>query len=422
MNVRTQTKRPLRAARQTGLSLIELMVALVVSMVIVGAVFGLMSVSEGRKRTTMSVSDINQSGVFALYQLDKAIRSAGSGYSQNWPLTYGCRLNVNLNGTNQILPSPASLPAPFDGLSAHLGGFRLVPLLIVQNGTPLTTGSSDAIITMAGNAGYGEIPTEFSNTAPTVSGNEVTLSLINTMTFNAGNLVLVADRNNTAGNVQPCYIGQVKAGFTGSVATQLPLAGAYDASVGADGNATNVSATGVAMNLGNVGGGNLPAFGVYGVGANNTLMFYDLLQSGGNGNNAIPLADGVMEMHALYGIDPDNSGNVTWQAPTGAFDAAKLSDGSQTAAANLYAIKAVRIGLILRTSLPERAQQYVASGAAASGVITPTATGAVSPGPLVLFADVPTLTYTRKLTDAEQNYRYRVLEATIPLRNTLLQR
>ena len=170
------------------------------------------------------------------------------------------------------------------------------------------------------------------------------------------------------------------------------------------------------MNLGNVGGGNLPAFGVYGVGANNTLMFYDLLQSGGNGYTAIPLADGVMEMHALYGIDPNNTGNVSWQAPTGAFDAVTLSNGTQTAAANLYAIKAVRIALILRTSLPERAQQLVGNASAA------TATGVVSPGPLVLFADVPGLTYTRKLQGDEQNYRYRVLETTIPLRNTLLQR
>lgn len=145
-------------------------------------------------------------------------------------------------------------------------------------------------------------------------------------------------------------------------------------------------------------------------------MFYDLLQSSGNGNSAIPLADGVMEMHALYGIDPNNTGNVTWQAPTGAFDAATLSNGTQTAAANLYAVKAVRIGLILRTSLPERAQQYVTSASAV------TASGVVSPGPLVLFADVPGQAYTRKLTGAEQNYRYRVLEATIPLRNTLLQR
>ena len=404
-----------RTARQTGLSLIELMVVLVISMIIVGAVFGMMSVSEGRKRTTMSVNDINQGGMFALYQLDKAVRSAGSGFSQNWPLTYGCRLNVNLNG-DQILPLPATIAAPFTGLPAQLGGLRLAPVLIVQNGTPLATGSSDVLITMAGNAGFGEIPAEFSGTAPALAGNVVNLSLVNTMTFNDGNLVLVADRNDAQGNVQPCYVGQVQTGFTGSVAVQLPLAGAYNASAGKDGDATSISATGIAMNLGNVGAGNLPGFAVYGVGANQTLMFYDLLQSGGNGYGTVPLADGVLEMHALYGIDPNNNGTISWQAPTGAFDAAQLSNGSQTAAANLYAIKAVRIGLILRTSLPERAQQLIGSPS------TDTATGVVSPGPLVLFADVPGLSYTRTLQGAEQNYRYRVFETTIPLRNTLLQR
>ncbi|WP_193750026.1 PilW family protein [Cupriavidus sp. HMR-1] len=384
-------------------------------MIIVGAVFGMMSVSEGRKRTTMSVNDINQGGMFALYQLDKAVRSAGSGFSQNWPLTYGCRLNVNLNG-DQILPLPATIAAPFTGLPAQLGGLRLAPVLIVQNGTPLATGSSDVLITMAGNAGFGEIPAEFSGTAPALAGNVVNLSLVNTMTFNDGNLVLVADRNDAQGNVQPCYVGQVQTGFTGSVAVQLPLAGAYNASAGKDGDATSISATGIAMNLGNVGAGNLPGFAVYGVGANQTLMFYDLLQSGGNGYGTVPLADGVLEMHALYGIDPNNNGTISWQAPTGAFDAAQLSNGSQTAAANLYAIKAVRIGLILRTSLPERAQQLIGSPS------TATATGVVSPGPLVLFADVPGLSYTRTLQGAEQNYRYRVFETTIPLRNTLLQR
>ncbi|KWR80426.1 hypothetical protein RN01_18225 [Cupriavidus sp. SHE] len=391
------------------------MVVLVISMIIVGAVFGMMSVSEGRKRTTMSVNDINQGGMFALYQLDKAVRSAGSGFSQNWPLTYGCRLNVNLNG-DQILPLPATIAAPFTGLPAQLGGLRLAPVLIVQNGTPLATGSSDVLITMAGNAGFGEIPAEFSGTAPALAGNVVNLSLVNTMTFNDGNLVLVADRNDAQGNVQPCYVGQVQTGFTGSVAVQLPLAGAYNASAGKDGDATSISATGIAMNLGNVGAGNLPGFAVYGVGANQTLMFYDLLQSGGNGYGTVPLADGVLEMHALYGIDPNNNGTISWQAPTGAFDAAQLSNGSQTAAANLYAIKAVRIGLILRTSLPERAQELIGSASAA------TATGVVSPGPLVLFADVPGLSYTRTLQGAEQNYRYRVFETTIPLRNTLLQR
>lgn len=406
---------PCRRASQAGMSLIELMVVLVIGSVVAISVFGLMSVAEGRKRTTTSVNDINQTGIYALYQIDKAVRSAGSGFSQNWPLTYGCRLNVNRGG-DQILPAPTQIGAPFAGLPAQLGGLRLAPVLIVKNGTALANGSSDVLITMAGNAGYGEIPTEFSGTAPTMNGKVLDLSLVNTMTFNDGNLVLVADRNNVQGNIQPCYIGQVQTGFAGALGTQLPLAGTYDASVGADGGALNISATGVAMNLGNVGVGNMPGFAAYGVGSNQTLVFYDLLQTGGSGYSPVPMADGVLEMHALYGINPDNTGNISWQDASGAFDAGLLSNGTQLAAANLYAIKAVRIGLILRTSLPERARQYVGNGASA------TATGVVSPGPIVLFADVPGLSYSRALVGDEQNYRYRVFEITVPLRNTLLQR
>lgn len=47
--------------------------------------------------------------------------------------------------------------------------------------------------------------------------------------------------------------------------------------VGKDGNVVSVLVMGVVMNFGNVGGGNLLVFGVYGVGVNNMLMFYDLL-------------------------------------------------------------------------------------------------------------------------------------------------
>jgi type IV pilus assembly protein PilW len=55
----------------------------------------------------------------------------------------------------------------------------------------------------------------------------------------------------------------------------------------------------------------------------------------------------------------------------------------------------------MRTSLPEKAP--------------------VTTGPLVLFSDLgTTLTFTRTLAAAEQNYRYRIIESTIPLRNSLL--
>jgi type IV pilus assembly protein PilW len=163
------------------------------------------------------------------------------------------------------------------------------------------------------------------------------------------------------------------------------------------------------MPIGNVGAGNPPSFVLIGVGANNTLFAYDLLQTAGADANPNPnlqaLADGVFELHALYGVDTDDDGRVdAWTDPGDAssdYRLARLMDGSEAAARRIAQIKAIRVGLILRTSLPEREP--------------------VAPESLTLFADLGSeLAYTRDLSAGERNFRYRVVESTIPLRNLML--
>jgi type IV pilus assembly protein PilW len=202
-------------------------------------------------------------------------------------------------------------------------------------------------------------------------------------------------------------IEQVDSGYTaGSNATALPLAGTYYASSikdkgGAIRNLIDFSNNALAMGIGN-SAGNPPSFQMFGVGDNNVLFQYDLLQ-GGAYDTPIPIADGVFEMHALYGVDTNNDGLVdTWIDPsTAGYDYATLESGTVAANNTLLTIKAIRLGLIMRTSLPEKAP--------------------VTTGPLVLFSDLgTTLTFTRTLAAAEQNYRYRIIESTIPLRNSLL--
>ena len=154
------------------------------------------------------------------------------------------------------------------------------------------------------------------------------------------------------------------------------------------------------MNLGNIAGNNPPNFMMIGVGANNTLFSYDLLQT--TATPLLPIADGVFEMHALYGVDNDNNGTLdAWVDPntTTVYTLAALMAGTETASNLLQSIKAVRVGLITRTSLPEKT--------------------AVAPATLTLFSDLG-LTHTRTLTPAEQLYRYRTIESTIPIRNTML--
>lgn len=397
---------PLRTA-QRGLTLIELMVSLLIGMLLTLAIFAVLASAEGLKRSTNAVNDINQAGTYAMYAIDKWVRSAGSGFAQSGAFTFGCDVHASTAraGTGQVLPATSAAPAPFAAVNTTgtAGQFRLAPLLIAPGQTtPNMSGqASDVLIVMAGAAGGGEAPIGFSD-FPVSSGGASTLNLMNTVSFRANDLVLVADVQGTL----PCMVQQVGTPFAGGTATAMDLGGDYHAPSIASANLTAITDLGVAMNLGNSAGNNPPAFLMIGVGDNNTLYSYDLLQT--TATPLLPVADGVFELHARYGVDTDDDGRIDdWaDASTSAdYSLGVLTAGTPGAAQALQRIKAVRVGLILRTSLPEKATDYVA------------------PSPITLFSDLNggALTYTRDLTTAiELSYRYRTVEATIPLRNSLM--
>ena len=68
-------------SKQSGFSLIELLVAMIIGLIVSLAVYTVLTTFEARKRTTTSVNDTSQANTYALYQLDKKLRSAGSGFS-----------------------------------------------------------------------------------------------------------------------------------------------------------------------------------------------------------------------------------------------------------------------------------------------------------------------------------------------------
>jgi type IV pilus assembly protein PilW len=436
--------RPLpRRSHTRGVTLLELMVALVIGLVLSLAMFLVMSTSEGRKRTITSSSDVNQASNYAMILMDQWLRNAGNGFTQSAGYSLGCKLNAYRSGT-QILPtvSNTALPSPFTNVnigtdSSTLGVFRLAPVLILPNQTtPNVSGqTSDVLVIMGGAAGTGGIPVQFAAT-PTASQ----LILSNTTAFAANDQLLLTSmepsttanysNNNgvstlTSVNAADCLVEQVSAVTS---TTLLSLDGTYHHTP------TSLSNNSAAMVLGNVNAGRAPQFLVIGVGDNNTLYSYDLLNTAGNSTRtALAQADGVFELHALYGIDKNCDGKISsdeWVSPNDStYSVANLMSGSMQettnrptdAAARLAAcstlttandylqkILAIRVGLILRTSQPEKE--------------------AVTLNNLTLFSDLGAdLTYTRTLkTDAqdsarrEQHYRYRTVELTIPLRNPLM--
>ncbi|HEX8955909.1 MAG TPA: prepilin-type N-terminal cleavage/methylation domain-containing protein, partial [Burkholderiaceae bacterium] len=298
--------------KHEGFSLVELMVVLVIASIMSLAIFGIMTSTESQKRTMTATNDATQAGNYAMYQLDKIIRAAGSGYGSLWQTAYGCKLFATLSNSKgasgQILPFPTAktMAAPFSSLNSTLKGkYVLAPLLIASQATTGTTDTSsggaqakpsDALIVMSGSAGYGEFP------VIVTAATESSFSLKTYSGFNAGDLIL--EVNDTAnGSASNCIMQQVASDFAWSAASDsLPLGGAYSGSpIGTADITANISAVSSVVDLGNATTGNLPSFQIIGVGPNNVLNSYDLLQGGTSGstfNTPTALADSVFEMHA----------------------------------------------------------------------------------------------------------------------------
>ena len=383
-----------------GITLIEVMVSLVVSAFISIVVVGVMGMVETSKRRTISGSDLGQVAAYVQSVLDRTLRNAGSGFTHAAAHAFGCQLHAARSNT-QVLPRTSAnpLPAPFASVNTGTAGvFRLAPV-VIANGqtTPGISGQpSDVLIVMSGQSGQSETAMSFAADAQLG-----TLLLQNSVGLAPNDLLLVTDRQPIASGTAPCLFEQVAASFNPAIAGgTVALNGIYATNSVGSAVLTDYSIVSQVFNLGNVANGNPPSLQLLGVGDDNTLYSHDLLQT--SGAPLQPMGDGVFELQALYGLDTTGDRRIDqWVTPTGDYAVASLMDGSLTANTRLRTIVAVRIGLLLRSSMQEGS--------------------AVAPASLRLFTELgDDLTYTRTLTTAEQRYRYRTLESTVPLRNLLL--
>jgi type IV pilus assembly protein PilW len=296
-----------------------------------------------------------------------------------------------------LLAPATAFPAPFNLVSTSI---KVAPVIIYAGAAGA---GGDVIVTMAGNAGLGEAPISFPDT-PTAAA----VNLSNHAGVRANDILLLTDISPpsvagvvdiTAVGVAPCLMEQVDSTFIPIAGDNkiVPLAGKYYLATIDGHSATDYTSDSSSKQVINLGAS--PNLNMYAVGPNNTLMKYDLmqnLQSNSTLANANPgiYVDGVYQMKALYGVGP---APLTWFAPTGAFSAASLLTGTAAAKKNLKSIKAIKVGVVMRTSLLERETVNASS--------------------LILFSDTG-LPVTVDLSPT--TFRYRSFEAVIPLRNPLM--
>ena len=390
-------------AHERGLSLIELLVAMAIGLVVTLAITTVLINSQGLQRTSTALNDTSQTGAFATLTLDRATRSTGSGFTQ-FRAAMGCVLNAAINtpALQTLLPVPtaAPWPAPFGNVDGSPGRAAVVlaPVVIIDGGG---ANGSDQLVVMTGNHASSESARAIDSGSVTANSVVVT----NAMGMRANDLVLVADTTPGAG----CMVQQIA---TPVLNVQVPMAGSYFNAVGATRALATFAASSAVVPLGwisNVAGtaSNPPAFTIYGLGNDNFLYSYDILKI--TGDTAVPVADNVLSMHALYGVRTSPTSALTWVAPTGATYGASALWGATTTAESalvrttIQSIRAVRIAMVLRSAVEEKQT-----------------TPQVSPDTLVLFPDLP-LTDPRQvtitLTTAQKNFRYRIVETIVPIMN-----
>ncbi|MBS0325153.1 MAG: PilW family protein [Proteobacteria bacterium] len=374
--------------RQSGFSMIELMVGIVIAIVVVTIVMQALAVFENQKRITTSGSDSDINGAIALFQIERDTKMAGFGMlSPNGLL---CPLGINIYYNGITISDPGATPAPAP----------LSPIRIVDG----ASGGPDSIQTAGSNATYGLAPITIVKNMPNAS-SIVTASAPGSIQQGDMFLAGAPDGSKICTLMQASQNPQT----TGN-GWNLQHNPSY---VWNPSNPNNVFTVAPTYVVGDVietmGNFNISTYAVQC--SDNAapsdsnqcdLIRYNPITAGTPINwanvNLSHVATGIVDLQAQYGIAAagDTTGTVTaWVDATG-------STWAAPSAADVLRIKAIRVAIVARASKYERT--------------------AVSPSTLVLWPDTTSPAGTQKTTTlsaSQQHYRYKVYYQVIPLINMI---
>lgn len=443
--MRNTTRHPINRASMRGLSLVELMVGIVIALIATVVIFQVFAVSESYKRSTTGGSDALQSGGFSAYTLSRLIGAGGAGFAAA-PGAIGCPLGI-FRGNTQLFGQTTfpyrigtALPEPFETETPI--GFRiaLAPALIIAN---IDDEKSDSIIVMAGtHPSMGRHTLVSSQGADSIILTDNTVVGINSTQDSAGvtqhDLLLAIDQDPSAGRGVNTTCDIAEAVESPSATTPFTIPNPILLSTGSHFSGPNrftsvgnyYSASLLVSNLGPVSAtaplpGTGPHFLVLGVGNDGTtpdaLLALNLITgycpaavSGTVCATADTwvtqsLADNIFRIKAIYGVatNPLDAGVTSWEDASAApWDATTLSDGSAASVNNLRRLRAIRLAVIARNAQPEKKADTAAAGDAG-----------FSPATFTLFGDTA---ISKTVTNTQRQYRYKVFDITIPLRNMVL--
>jgi type IV pilus assembly protein PilW len=348
---------------QTGFSLVELMVGMAIGLLATIIVIQVMSVFDAQRRTTTGSADAQTNGGIALFSIARELKMGG------YPL---------LPLTDSALECTTT---SFNGVAP--GAITLTPVSITNGVAAAGVNASDRITIRYGNSQMGGVATQSTGS---VTGTTVTVG--NSLGCKRDDITVIS-------SAAACNLS--------TVATDWDLSPTSIKMVNAAG--------------GNIAGANVACLGAW------TEVTYAVNQATGNlertvtvngaGTSTTPSVVGIVNLQAQYGISATaNSNQVTeWVDASGATWAAPT-------VANRNRIKAVRIAVVARNE--RREGQDVTT--ACSSLTDPAPTGLCAWPGTVTFDGTTWAAPSVDLSPGDASwaqYRYRVYETIIPLRNVI---
>ncbi|MCL2296915.1 MAG: PilW family protein [Proteobacteria bacterium] len=369
--------------RQKGMTIVELMVAVLIASLSIYAVYQVYEGTERAKRTVASVGDAQVSGLYAIHLIESTIRSAGVGMMRD----SGQRLAGCIAGSMGGVTSPA--------------GLTLRPLPVVIDGVRTPDDNFDDIFVFSGAPTLRAFPVQVA----AVAGPVVTVAGT-PLGFRSGDVLIeVTDSGCQAYIIQNAGAdaqGRISADVAGQTTVTLDRAGP-------------------AVNSWLIDIGTPKRARFYVDPDTNTLLMEDwVLGAGGLWiiNRRDPIVSGVMSFRAQYGIGP-NTGDVGagGRRTIGEVNEWRFADAPWTPAVfdttpldidnTVRRIRAIRLSIIVRS---DEQDINLAGGGAVQFVpfadcSGPAATTCSPVGPPLSFS---------------AGWRYRMYETVIPLKNVIL--
>jgi type IV pilus assembly protein PilW len=368
--------------RQAGMSLVELMVAMLIGLIGIVIITHLYVTNDRYKRSTTGSGTAQINGAVALYTLEREIRMGGYGINHSAALSCACA-GVNCSPVQYYYNASSSFP-PAPSAAGALPPRVLAPVLIADN-----PGGPDSITVLYSSANERMLPAAISETTV---GPTHDYKVDGIQGFQDNNLIVVSQGGT-------CLLRQVSKVQNGTTMLEHRT-GPYNPAAS---YAPGFAAGAAVFNLGTptaTGGPVWRTFSISNVASNYRLQAEDLLLSLALGTPSTQqLVDDIVDLQAQYGKDDGSVPGTT--ADDGVVD---VWDTVPPADATAWRrVLAVRVAVLARSQNFEKPSVAGGPCEATTALNAPTWSG----GAMTVPGGLPSC------------YKYRVFETIIPMRNMI---